>query len=179
LLFNKLQDPQTQTLIRQLLAAGGAVYRTPLAIKVLHLDREPLNPDCGLALGSYLSQWCGTFYLDGLDHFIKRQLHIPGYLRYMDDFTLFSDDTAQLHDARTAIAAWLAEARRLQLHAKHGDVVPNTHPVIFLGYRLSRGGITPGRKLRRAMPQRVRRAGRQGHDALVRCLQSYRGLLTF
>jgi hypothetical protein len=179
LLFKKLKDPQTRALIQQLLAIGGAVYRTPLAIKVLHLDEEPLNPDCGLALGSYLSQWGGTFYLNGLDHFIKRELRIPGYLRYLDDFTLFSDDTIQLQEARIAIAAWLAEHRRLHLHDKRGDVVPNAHPVIFLGYRLSRSGIAPSRKLRRSMPLRLRQAARQGNAPLVRCLQSYRGLLTF
>ena len=96
LLFRKLHDPRTQALIQLLLTAGGAVYRTPLAVQVMDLGQYPVADGCGLALGSYLSQWCGTFYLDGLDHFVKRELKIRGYLRYMDDFVLFSDDRAQL-----------------------------------------------------------------------------------
>jgi len=138
-----------------------------------------MDDACGLALGSYLSQWCGTFYLDGLDHFVKRELKIRGYLRYMDDFVLFSDDRSQLVSARAVIAAWLAEARQLRLHPKRWDVLPNTHPSIFLGYRISRAGVTPSRKLRRAMPRRLRTAASKGHEALVRSIQSYRGLLLF
>jgi len=38
-----------------------------------------------LPLGSWLSQWCGAFYLDPMDHYVKRELKVPGYLRYMDD----------------------------------------------------------------------------------------------
>ena len=34
LLFSKLRDQRTQALLNQLLAAGGAVYRTPLAVRV-------------------------------------------------------------------------------------------------------------------------------------------------
>ena len=178
-MFTKLHDPRSQALITQLLVAGGAVYQTPLAGKVLELDRQPLAADCGLALGSYLSQWSGTFYLDGLDHFVKRELKIPGYLRYMDDFVLFSSDRSQLVAARTAIAEWLARERRLQLHPKHGDVIPNTHPSIFLGYRISRAGTVPSRKLRRSMRERLRAAADKGPDHLVRSLHSYRGLLSF
>ena len=44
-------------------------------------------------------------FLDGLDHFVKRELKIPGYERYMDDFVLFDNDKARLLDARAAIAA--------------------------------------------------------------------------
>ena len=65
LLFRKLHDPRTQALIQLLLASGGAVYRTPLAVQVLELERYPVDNACGLALGSYLSQWCGTFIWTG------------------------------------------------------------------------------------------------------------------
>jgi RNA-directed DNA polymerase len=131
LLFRKLHDPRTQALIQLLLASGGAVYRTPLVVQVLELERYPMDDACGLALGSYLSQWCGTFYLDGLDHFVKRELKIQGYLHYMDDLVLFSDDRSQLVKARAVIAAWLAEERQLRLHPKRWDILPNTHPSIF------------------------------------------------
>jgi RNA-directed DNA polymerase len=89
LLFRILHDPRTQALIQLLLASGGTIYRTPLAVQVLELERYPMDEACSLALGSYLSQWCGTFYLEGLDHFVKRELKIRGYLRYTDDFVLF------------------------------------------------------------------------------------------
>ena len=81
-----------------------AVYRTELSVQALELHRYSLEPDSGLPLGSYLSQWCGTFYLDGLDHFVKRDLKIAGYLRYMDDVVLFGDDREILLIARQRMA---------------------------------------------------------------------------
>jgi hypothetical protein len=69
--------------------------------------------------------------------------------------------------------------RRLQLHPQRWDIVPATHPSIFLGYRVSRAGVTPSRKLRRAMARRLRTAARKGHEALLRSVRSYRGLLLF
>ncbi len=179
LLFRRLRDAETQALLRQLLENGGAVYRTPLALQVLDLGDLSANTDRGLALGSYLSQWCGTFYLDGLDHFVKRELKVQAYLRYMDDSAFFSNDKDALVKVRTVVATWLAEERRLALNPKRWDVVPTTHPGVFLGYRISRSGTCPSRKLRRSMKQRLRSASQRGHEPLVRSLQSYRGLLLF
>jgi RNA-directed DNA polymerase len=107
LLANRLRDKDTRLLIRHQLKAGGEVYRTPLAIKVLGLEHRPVPAHCGLPLGSYLSQWVGTFYLDGLDHVVKRELKIQGYLRYMDDFVLFGDSRMGLKETEKVIEAWL------------------------------------------------------------------------
>ena len=101
LLFRRLRDPDTQRLIGLLLAGGARVYRTAQAQAILGPPRGERH---GLPLGSYLSQWCGNLYLDGLDHFVKRTLKVPGYLRYMDDFVLFSNDREQLVDASAAVA---------------------------------------------------------------------------
>ncbi len=179
LLFKKLHDPPTQHLIRQLLTSGAAVYQTPLAAEVYRLADEPVGPDCGLALGSYLSQWCGTFYLDGLDHMIKRELKVKGYLRYMDDMALFHNNRSRLAEARTVIVEWLNNERRLQLNPKCGTVLHNINPSVFLGYRVSRSGVTPSGKLYRSMKRRLRTAANKGEDALVRSIKSYRGLLMF
>jgi hypothetical protein len=116
-------------LIQLLLASGGAVYRTPLTLRVLELEQYPVDDVCGLARGSYLSQWCGTFYLDGLEHCVKRELKIRGCLRYVNNFVLFSDNRSQLVKARGVIAAWLAEERQVRLHPKRWDVLSNAHPI--------------------------------------------------
>jgi hypothetical protein len=177
LVFPGLSDADTRRLIDQILCSGESVYRQPLARRVLG-DRRP-GPGTGLPLGSWFSQWCGTFYLDGLDHFVKRELKIPGYLRYMDDLVLFADERDRLSEARAAIGDWLATERRLALNPKHLEVVPNRAPAVFLGYRISPAGIGPSRKLRRRMKGRLRQAAMRGEDAMIRSIHSYRGLLLF
>ena len=43
----------------------------------------------GYLFGNYTSQWFANFYLQSLDHYIKEELKIKYYLRYMDDMILF------------------------------------------------------------------------------------------
>ncbi|MCB1812264.1 MAG: hypothetical protein KDK04_11180 [Candidatus Competibacteraceae bacterium] len=50
---------------------------------------------------------------------------------------------------------------------------------MFVGYRISRAGISPSRKLRRRMRARVKAAAAQGDKALIRTIRSYQGLLLF
>lgn len=86
---------------------------------------------------------------------------------------------AVIEDALTPIAAWLQENRELRLNPKRLVVEPTRTPAVFLGYRVSRAGITPSRKLRRRFRQRLRSAATQGEKTLVRSIRSYQGLLLF
>jgi Reverse transcriptase (RNA-dependent DNA polymerase) len=177
LFAQRIVDDDTLELLRLVISSGDQVYGSPLAATTLG-ERCPLAGQ-GLPLGSWFSQWCGNFFLDSLDHFVKRTLKIPGYQRYMDDFVLFADDKTQLLEACTAIAVWLHEARALGLNPKHLAIEPTHIPAVFLGYRVSRAGISPSRKLRRHLRSRLRVAASRGEEALFRTLQSYRGLPLF
>ena len=177
LLAERVRDADTLTLLQSIIASGEPVYRSRLAAQWLG-DRCP-SPGRGLPLGSWFSQWCGNFYLDGLDHFIKRDLKIPMYLRYMDDLALFAGSKQSLLDARSAIGDWLHAQRGLSLNPKRLAVEPTRTAATFVGYRISRAGIAPGRKLRRNFRRRLRVAGDRGEESLIRSIRSYRGLLVF
>ena len=103
----------------------------------------------GLPLGNLTSQFFANLYLDGLDHFCTEVLRPKGYLRYVDDFALFSDDPAILDSWRQRIGGYLAE-RRLSLHPRKTVIRPSAEPAAFLGYVLA-----PGR--RRLPEDNVRR----------------------
>lgn len=153
-------------------SAVGSTVRTNTEIAPSHNHHR-----CGLPLGSWFSQWAGAWYLDGLDHFVKRELKIPAYLRYMDDFVLLDNDRGRLADARIAITDWLGEQRRLQLNPKLGRIEPTRHPAVLLGHRISHAGITPAGRMRRRLRSRIAAAADDGPDALQRTLNSYRGLM--
>ena len=179
LFARRLRDKDTLALLERMIRSGSTVYKSQVAAQVLGLHEDPLPLDCGLPIGSYVSQWSGALYLDGLDHFVKRVLKVPGYLRYMDDFSLFADDQEQLLAARAAVTDWLFQARCLTVGRKRWAVFDTREPTRFVGYRTSRAGVSPGRKIKRRLRKRLRAAAERGPDSLARCVASYRGVFLF
>ena len=116
----------------------------------------------GLPIGNLTSQLWANCYLNGFDHFVKRELRCPGYVRYVDDFLLFGDRKADLWTWKAALEPRLASLR-LTIHAG-AQPHPTREGFGFLGFvvfpqcrRLKRRkGIHFRRKLR-ALVARWRR----------------------
>jgi RNA-directed DNA polymerase len=155
LLCGQIRDRRVCALIATILASGLGVYHSAeanaLGLRPPGRDERPR----GLPLGSWFSQWAGAYYLDGLDHYVKRALKIPGYLRYMDDFVQLGDDRGLLVEARLAVSEWLRAQRGLTLNPKLGQIEPTVHPTVLLGHRISRSGIAPSGRMRRRFRERV------------------------
>lgn len=107
----------------------------------------------GLPIGNLTSQWFGGIMLDDFDHWVKETLHCGGYLRYVDDFLLFSDSRPQLREWRAAIIQRLA-VDRLRLAEEKSRSFPTAQGVTFLGVQ-----IRPDR--RRMDAEKLRRARRR------------------
>ena len=67
----------------------------------------------GLPIGNQTSQFFANIYLNPLDHFVKEQLQIQGYVRYVDDFLLFAADRQTLHRCKARITEFLCSLRLL------------------------------------------------------------------
>jgi len=74
------------------------------------------RPNCGLPIGNLTSQLFGNIYLNEFDHFIKRDLKIRFYGRYVDDFILIHRDKGYLKSLIPVIKTYLADQLELQLH---------------------------------------------------------------
>lgn len=84
-------------------------------------------------IGNYLSQWFGNLYLNELDEMVKHKLGVKSYIRYSDDFVLFSNNKQELHEWARRIREFLAS--KLCLRMSKCDVFPVSRGVDFLGYR--------------------------------------------
>lgn len=91
------------------------------------------NRPRGLPIGNLTSQFWANCYLDPFDHFVKRNLQCKGYVRYVDDFLLFSNDKAELNEWRLKIIAELAKLR-LTLHETKCQPRPVAEGIPFLGF---------------------------------------------
>lgn len=96
--------------------------------------------DKGIPIGNQTSQWFALFYLNEIDHFIKKTLKIKYYIRYMDDFILIHHDKNHLRYALGEISKKLSSIklsfnRKTKIHKLQEGIK-------FLGfrYRLSHTG---------------------------------------
>ena len=95
----------------------------------------PLQRRRGLPIGNLTSQFFANVYLNGFDHFVKKQLKARKYLRYVDDFALFADDWEFLAEARLAIEEYLGKIR-LKIHPVKSQLFETKHGANFLGFRV-------------------------------------------
>jgi RNA-directed DNA polymerase len=95
----------------------------------------PLERRHGLPIGNLTSQFFANVYLNQFDHFVKEELKISKYLRYVDDFALFSDDHALLTSARVAIEEFLVSLR-LKIHPIKSQLFATKVGASFLGFRV-------------------------------------------
>lgn len=115
---------------------------------------------------------------NGLDHFVKEQLKARQYLRYVDDFALFSDDRLYLEEARLAIEEYLINLR-LRLHPVKSRMFETRYGANFVGFRVLphqvrvRGGNLKRARSRLRELQQTYRAGQISLADLMQRLQSW------
>jgi hypothetical protein len=155
ILARKLRDPDVMWLVDQILASGvGVLSEEYEMVWYPGDDLFAAHRPRGLPIGNLTSQFWANCYVDGFDHFVKRELRCPGYLRYVDDMLLFGDDKGQLWDWKRAVVERLARLR-LTIHGEWAQVRPVSEGFPFLGFvvyphkrRLKRRkGIAYARKL--------------------------------
>ncbi len=130
-----IADEPVMQMCDRIINSGREVLRDEYTMRWFEDDdlTAALRPR-GLPIGNLTSQFWANVYLNGFDHFVKRELKCEGYLRYVDDFLLFGDDKAQLHEWKSAIIRRLAQ-QRLTLHEKRAQVYPVQTGIPFLGFR--------------------------------------------
>jgi retron-type reverse transcriptase len=96
-----IADPQVMALVLQILETHEDGRRMEWGEDLF---------DCrvrryGLPIGNLTSQFFANIHLDGFDHFVKQQMGVKGYVRYVDDFLIFAESRQQAR-------AWGREAKR-------------------------------------------------------------------
>ena len=108
-----------------------------------------------IPIGNYTSQWIGNLYLNELDQYLRHQWKVRNYVRYCDDFLLFSDDRGFLTSMKAVIRTFLAE--KLRLTMSKCEVYPVRDGVDFLGYRHFPDRILLRKSTARRIVRRFRR----------------------
>lgn len=117
---------------------------------------DSIDGETNIPIGNYLSQWFGNLYLNELDMFMKHDNKIKCYIRYCDDFLLFSNDKALLKEMAIKIKNYVENILKLRL--SKCNLFPTSQGIDFLGYRhFSSGYILVRKTTAKRMKKRIRR----------------------
>ncbi len=140
---NKIKDKQTLDLIEKI------VRSTP----------------SGLPIGNFTSQWFANFYLQDFDHYVKEQLKIKYYVRYMDDMLFFASNKRELGKKQKLIEKYIKDEKLtlknnwqiFKVAKKKGD----GRPIDFLGYKFYRDYVTMRGKTFLRTVRRIRKVAKK------------------
>jgi retron-type reverse transcriptase len=178
-LGRRIDDPDVLWLVERILESGRGVLSDEYDMVYFpDDDLFAVNRPRGLPIGNLTSQFWANCYLNPFDHFVKRELRCPAYLRYVDDFALFADDKAALWAWKQTIVERLARLR-LTIHEAAAQVKPVAEGISFLGFivfpkhrRLKRRkGVAYRRRLRAMLA--LYSAGEIGLDEVTASVQGW------
>lgn len=133
-LFKRIYDQKIRWLIETIIASGVGILKDEYEMVYFPGDDLfAINRPRGLPIGNLTSQFWSNCYLDPFDHFVKRELRCKAYLRYVDDFALFSDDKRELYAWKRAIIDRMA-GLRLTIHEISAQVTPTRDGIPWLGF---------------------------------------------
>lgn len=125
-----LDDPDMMWFLETAIRCDGRPFGLPL--HCTDVSTAERISGIGMQVGSLISQTTANVVLTPADHYIKRELHVPYYIRYMDDMLILCPSKEQAWDAIHATDAYLQEHLGLELNNKTA-VVPVGERVEFVG----------------------------------------------
>ncbi len=175
-----LDDVDMMWFLEQAIIGDGRPLGLPLEAN--DVEKAERVSGIGMQVGSLISQMTANVVLTPLDHYIKRVIKAPYYIRYMDDMIMLFPSKTQAWEAIGLTNDYLNINLRLELNDKTA-VLPLDYGVEFLGRRVWRNKIT----LRKSTSLRMKRhlkhlmktyaEGKIDQDKCLNVLHSYLGML--
>jgi len=88
----------------------------------------------GLPLGNLTSQLLVNVYMNEFDQYAKHALKAKYYVRYADDFVIWSQNKERLEEIRCHVDIFLRERLKLELHPHKVSITTFASGVDFLGW---------------------------------------------
>ncbi|OGF75370.1 hypothetical protein A3B05_01855 [Candidatus Giovannonibacteria bacterium RIFCSPLOWO2_01_FULL_43_160] len=128
--FTNIDHKILMTILQQYIPDTGILWLLRQIINSFSSTR----PGVGLPLGNLTSQLFVNIYMNEFDQFVKHKLKARYYLRYADDFMIFSDDRVWLEKQILPIQKFLRNELKLDLHPDKLFIKTLASSVDFLGW---------------------------------------------
>ena len=126
--FNSIDKDILYKIIERYVKDKNFLQLTKLLI---YSDESPR----GIPIGNYTSQYYANIYLNVLDHYVKEELGIKYYVRYMDDFAIILDTKEECKIVLDKIRKFLREELKLELNKKT-NYFKAKQGINFCGYKI-------------------------------------------
>lgn len=146
-----------------------------------------VNQDCGLPIGNLTSQLFGNIYLNEFDHYVKKDLKIRYYGRYVDDFVLIHQNMGYLKSIIPLMRNFLNEKLQLKLHPDKIYLQHYSKGVKYLGavikpHRIYIANRTKGNfyktiNLWNTIIRKNKKLNREETETFLSSINSYLGIL--
>ncbi len=138
-LAEPLDDPDMMWFLEKAILCDGRAFGLPAeASDVTECERVM---DVGMQVGSLISQLTANVVLTPADHYIKRILRVPYYIRYMDDMIFLVPSKEKAQDVLRKFESFLWSELGLELNSKTA-IMPYDVGVEFVGKVVSPDKIT-------------------------------------
>ena len=137
----------------------GILERKILDKDLMWLIKEILyaqEKEVGLEIGNYTSQLFANIYLNELDQYVKKELGIKYYFRYMDDAVLFFKNKEEAKYCLEKIKKFLLSKLELCLNRKT-QIFKNTQGVNFCGYKINEYRLKIRDKGKRKLKKKIKK----------------------
>lgn len=133
--FRKVfKDPELLWLLDEIVDSINTATEEDLIELSLSGEIE-VDPNTGIPIGNYMSQYSGNFYLSSFDHWVKEELHVKHYCRYMDDVVIFASSKEELHEIHRKVTAYTRDYLHLNIKGNYQIFPTKVRGVDFVGYR--------------------------------------------
>jgi hypothetical protein len=152
-------------------------------LRNIYLLEEDIDPNTGIPIGNYLSQYSGNYYFSSFDHWIKEVKHVKHYFRYMDDIVIFAETKEELHALLREIERYFSEELKLKIKGNWQVFPTYVRGVDYLGYRtflnytLLRKSTCKQMKTKLTAIREKVEAGNMMNYSEWCCINSYKGWL--
>lgn len=133
--FRKVfKDPELLWLLDEIVDSINTATEEDLIELSLSGEIE-VDPNTGIPIGNYMSQYSGNFYLSSFDHWVKEELHTKHNYRYMDDVVIFASSKEELHEIHRKVTAYTRDYLHLNIKGNYQIFPTKVRGVDFVGYR--------------------------------------------
>lgn len=159
ILFNilkrKIKDPKLLWLINE----------------ILYAQKRPK----GIEIGNYTSQIFANIYLNEIDQFIKHELHVKYYCRYLDDSFLIVQTKKEAKECLRQMTKFLEEKLKLKFNKKT-QIFKGSQGVNFCGYKINEYRLKIRDKGKRKLKDKVKKLDRQIKSGKITCKEAKQSL---